>query len=246
VAPVTTVPAADIPVNVHRDFTNPQSDPARQPMRLGAGGNGQQMPPVSLYLESADTNQGTGAGLAPIGPDDPADSLKLQNVTQGVYYVRVQSTMGGYVASASCGTTDLMHDPLTIGAAGSACPIEVTLRDDPASVTGSIVTGAVPQSPQSPADASPIFIMGIPLDQPESNPLQSAVMGQGQFRLGAVPPGRYLFVASRRNVFQDMFQNLEYRNPDVLRDLTAKGTVVTLSAGQKAEIQVPLLPEEGN
>ena len=244
VAPVTAMPAVDIPVNVHRDFTNPQPDAGRQVMMPER--SGQHFPPVSLYLESADTNQGTGAGLAPIGPNDPEDNLKLQNVTQGVYHVRIQSTMGNYVASASCGTTDLMHDPLTIAAAGSGCPIEVTLRDDAATVTGTIATGAVPQSPQSPTDASPIFIMGIPLDQPESNPLQSAVMGQGQFRLGAVPPGRYLFIAARRPIFQDMFQNLEYRNPDVLRDLTAKGAIVTLSASQKANIQVPLLAEEGN
>ena len=88
--------------------------------------------------------------------------------------------------------------------------------------------------------------MAIPLDQPESNPLQSAVMGQGQFRLGAIPPGRYLFVASRRNNFQAMSQELEYRNPGVLRDLTAKGTIVTLSAAQKANIQITLLPEEVN
>ena len=246
VAPVTAVPAVDIPVNVHRDFTNPQSGSAFRPIRLGAGGNIQQMPPVSLYLESVDTNQGTGAGLAPIGPDDSEDSLKLQNVTQGVYHVRVQSTMGDYVASASCGTTDLMHDPLTVGAAGSGCPIEVTLRDDPATVTGTLATGAVPQTPQNPADAGIIFVMGIPLDQPESNPVQSAMPWQGKFQLGAIPPGRYLFIASRRNSFQSMFQDIEYRNPDVLRDLTAKGIVVTLSAGQKAEIQVPLQPEEGN
>src|ERR1039458_9002667 len=156
VAPVTAVPAVDIPVNIHRDFTNPQPDAGRRVMLSEL--NGQRFPPVSLYLESADTNQGTGAGLAPIGPNDPEDSLKLQNVTQGVYHVRVQSTMGDYVASASCGTTDLMRDPLTIAAAGSGCPIEVTLRDDPATVTGTIVTGALPQSPQSPSDGSIVLV----------------------------------------------------------------------------------------
>jgi hypothetical protein len=243
VGPVTPLPAVDVPVNIHRDFTNPQPEAGPQ---VVAQFNGQRFPPVSLYLESVDTNQGNGANLAPIGPDDPEDSLKLQNVTPGVYRVRVQPTRGGYVASATCGTTDLMRDPLTIAAAGSGCPIEVTLRDDSASVTGTIATGALPQSPQNSTDAGIIFIMGIPLDQPESYPVQSAVMGQGQFRLGAVPPGRYLFVASQRDIFQNMFQDLEYRNPDVLRDLTAKGAVVTLSAGQKANIQVPLLPEGGD
>ncbi len=243
VAPVTPLPAVDIPVNVHRDFTNPQSNAGPQFESLR---NGQRFPPLSLYLESIDTNQGTGANLAPIGPDDSEDSLKLQNVTPGVYRVRVQPTTGGYVASASCGTTDLMRDPLTIAAAGPGCSIEVTLRDDSASVTGSIVTGAAPQSPQGPTDAGIIVVMGISLDQPESNLLQSAVLGQGQFQLGNVPPGRYLFVASHQHGFQDMFLNLEFGNPDVLRDLTAKGTVVTLSAAQKANIQVPLLPEERN
>ncbi len=106
--------------------------------RPGAG-QVQRMPAVSVFLQPLASNRGSSANLAPVLPGDPDDNLKLQNVTEGVYHVNVQSMQGGYVASATCGTTDLLRDPLTVGASGSAFPIVVTLRDDAASVTGSIL-----------------------------------------------------------------------------------------------------------
>jgi len=105
--------------------------------------------------------------------------------------------------------------------------------------------------------------MGISLDRPEAEPSQSVAMGQGtslpesvslglglsmqpnQFMMPNLAPGRYLMLASR----DQLFQTVEYRNPDVLKDLLSKGTVITVSSGQKASIQIPLMagiPEEAN
>jgi hypothetical protein len=233
-APVTPLPAFEIPVSVRRDFTTQQnSSNGPNGQRFGHGGA-----PVFLNLTPVDSN-GAGATLAPFGPDASEDNLKLQNVTEGVYRVQVQSTTGGYVASATSGTTDLLRDPLTVTGAGSPFPIEIILRDDAASLTGSVQLTSTASS-SSPADSAPIYILGIPLDRPEANPLFSFAMAQNQFQLGMIPPGHYLFVASHHQLFQDV----EYRNPDVLRDLMTKGTSINLSARQKAEIQLPLMPEE--
>lgn len=233
-APVTPLPGFEIPVSVRRDFTAQQNSPnGPNGPQFGHGG-----PAVFLNLTPVDSNGG-GATLAPLQPGDSEDNLKLQNVTEGVYRVQVQSTMGGYVASATSGTTDLLRDPLTVTGAGSPFPIEIILRDDAASLTGSVEVNSTASSP-SPSDGAPIYILGIPLDRPEGNPLFSFAMQQNQFQLGMIPPGHYLFLASHRQLFQDV----EYRNPDVLRDLMTKGTAISLSAGQKAEIQLPLMPEE--
>ena len=53
-------------------------------------------------------------------------------------------------------------------------------------------------------------------------------------------PGHYLVLAAHDPQFLD---NLEYRNPDVLRDLSSKGVTVNLTGGQKADVEVPLMPE---
>jgi hypothetical protein len=251
-APVTPSPTSDIPIYVHREFTNPNPSNSNSQVfsRQGFSGQGsgqnERMPAVSVFLQPLAPNRGSNGSLAPVLPGDPDDSLKLQNVTEGVYHVNVQSTQGGYVASATCGTTDLLRDPLTVGASGSASPIVVTLRDDSASLSGTILqnSAAPTQLPTDGGPANPILVMGIPLDRPETNPLVSGVMinpsmQQGSFRMGSVPPGRYLFVAYAS---QQIFQELEYHNPEVLRDLMTKGTPVTLSAGEKTDIQVPLLP----
>ncbi len=255
-APVTPSPTSNIPIYVHREFTNPNPSSSSNVQVFSGPANvqNQRTPAVYVFLQPLASNRGSSANLAPVLPSDPDDTLKLQNVTEGVYHVNVQSTQGGYVASATCGTTDLLRDPLTVGASGSAFPIVVTLRDDAASVSGTILPGSAASTP-TPTDggpANPIIVMGIPLDRPETNPLASGVMinpsmPQGSFRIGMVPPGRYLFVASSRQIYQE----LEYRNPDILRDLMTEGTPVTLSAGQKTDIQVPLLPissqsSEGN
>ena len=247
-APVTPSPTSDIPIYVHREFTNPNSSrPNIQVFSGPVGGQdqNQRMPAVSVYLQPLAQNRGSNGSLAPVLPGDPDDSLKLQNVTEGVYHVNVQSMQGGYVASATCGTTDLLRDPLTVGASGSAFPIIVTLRDDSASITGTILhdSSAPTQAPTDGGPANPVIVLGIPLDRPETTPLFAAFMispafPQGHFQVNMAPPGRYLFVASQRQLYQD----LEYRNPDVLRDLMSKGTPVTLSAGEKTDIQVPLLP----
>ncbi len=253
-APVTPSPSSEIPVYVHREFTNQNSSGSTGQVFSGSNGRNQRMPPVSLFLQPTEFNFGSNASMAPIQAGDPDDSFKLQNVTEGSYHVNIQSMQGGYVASATCGTTDLLRDPLVVGASGSAAPIVVTLRDDSATVSGTILPGSS-TSPQQPTDggpANPIFIVGIPLDRPQANPLFAGAMtnpttGLTNFQVGAVPPGHYLFLASNRQLFQEF----EYHNPDVLRDLMTKGTPVTISAGEKTDIQVPMMPDspqsgEGN
>jgi hypothetical protein len=61
----------------------------------------------------------------------------------------------------------------------------------------------------------------------------------GSFTQPNLAPGHYLILASHD---QQALFNLEYRNPDVLRDLTSQGTTVSLSPGQKDDIEVPLMP----
>jgi hypothetical protein len=230
-APVTPVPGFDIPVSVRRDFNNPNQNANQQRQA--------NIAPVFINLQSTSGN-GFGASMAPMQPGAGDGDLKLQNVSEGVYHVMIQSTQGGYVAAASCGATDLLREPLTITGPGSASPIEVTLRDDFATITGTV---QVP-STAAPADtfAGPIYVVGVPLDRPEATPQFGIAMQQNKFQLGEVPPGHYLLLASH----QQLFQGLEYTNPDVLRTLMTEGVALTVGASEKTDIQLPLMPEGTN
>ena len=61
----------------------------------------------------------------------------IQNVSLGRYRVHVTAQMG-YVAAVSSGGLDLLHNPLVVPPGGTSSPIEITLRDDGATVDGTI------------------------------------------------------------------------------------------------------------
>ncbi|HEX9202208.1 MAG TPA: hypothetical protein VF865_21800, partial [Acidobacteriaceae bacterium] len=231
-AAINPTGTADIPIIVRRELTG------RTNVQPGFQG-----PSVSVNLQPADLSKGfmnNFTGNGPSKPGDGDDALKLQNVVEGLYRVAVFPRLG-YAASVTYGTTDLLREPLSIGASGPSGPIEVTLRDDYATLSGRLLPSTAPQT-QSPDDSDIVFVQCIPLDRPESQSLGNAAIWQGQFTMPNLPPGRYLVLASH----EQLQNGIEYRNPDVVRDLLSKGTVVTLSANQKTDIQVPLMPEEGN
>ena len=69
------------------------------------------------------------------GPAD--DSLAIEGVQPGRYWVRVDASRG-FVASVTSGTTDLQHHLLVVGPGGSSSPIEITLRDSTAELDGTV------------------------------------------------------------------------------------------------------------
>jgi len=223
---VAPLAGADLPILVHRDFT-------------GDSANLQNMegPSVNIGLQPVDSS-GTAVGSAPQQPGEGDESLRLQNVSEGRYRV-VAYPHAGYIASIASGGVDLLREPLTVGASGSAAPIEITLRDDFASLAGRVSPSDATQ-PQA-ADADPIFVQFIPLDRLEGPSWGNIVTMDRNFTMPSLAPGSYLVLASHQQM-----QNLEFRNRDVLDHLLTKGTVVALSAGQRANVQVPLMPEEGN
>ena len=73
------------------------------------------------------------------------------------------------------------------------------------------------------------------------------VANQGKFTIPNLAPGRYLVLATTNSMTNNNpMMNIEYANEDILRSYQSKGTVVTLTPGQKTDIQVPMLPEEEN
>ena len=235
-SPITLSPSSPISVIVHEQYTadNNNSQPSGPtPMELF------QRRPLNVTLRPADLNGPWVSLRNPKSRDD--QDLVLDNVQPGSYRVIVTPTHG-YVAAMSANSVDLLRQPLVVGPGGPGGPIDITLRDDAATLTGTVSS---PNSTATQSDPNTIFaILCIPLDTNSAMQMPGVVANQGKFTIPNLAPGEYLVLAMGLTQ-NNSIPAIEYQNPDVLREYQTKGTTVTLSSGQKTEIQVPLLPNPG-
>jgi hypothetical protein len=198
-----------------------------------------------LYLQATiqseeDLDRQRAASLRPpTGPND--DSLVLENVAPGRYWLRLTSSRG-YVAAATMGGVDLLHQPFVVSA-GSSTPIEIKMRDDTAEIEGTIAgvpdesaAGIASQRSQG-IPAIPVYC--IPLrDSPGQFQQLWASPTDGKFDYQMMAPGTYRVLA-----FKNGQTNLPFRDPEAMKAYDSKGQVVHLSSGEKASVQLQIIPD---
>jgi hypothetical protein len=195
---------------------------------------------LNASITSADDSEDQrGASLrSPTGPQDEA--LVLENVRPGKYWLQVD-TSRGYVASATMGGIDLLHEPFSVGS-GPASPIEVTLRDDCAQIDGTVTTLAERAATVNVGTvtgwAAEAWVYFIPLPDSPGHFQQFGVSNDGKFRYEMMAPGSYRVLA-----FANRQENLPFHDPEGMKAYEMKGPVVHLVAGQKTTIQVSLLSD---
>ena len=255
---MTLVSDASIPVVVKEEFTsadnagsmtwniNGRSTVIKGPRRY-----------LSVTLEPAD-DFGVGPQVSLRDPRRADDALVIEGAPAGSYWVRINSSRG-YPASIRSGNLDLQHQPLVVGAGGTASPIEITMRDDTAEISGT-VEGVTPPAP-GPVNAggaagaggasgdtrgwtfyAPLggqaaaHIYCIPLADSSGQFTEIWVTPDGSFVSQGLAPGAYRLLAFDREQHQ-----LEYRNPEALRPYDSKGPVVRVAGGQKEHVQLQLI-----
>ncbi|HTU35382.1 MAG TPA: carboxypeptidase-like regulatory domain-containing protein [Candidatus Acidoferrum sp.] len=158
--------------------------------------------------------------------DDRGQTLPaaIESVVPGTYSVEARPFGPFYVADLRCGTVDLLRDDLTVGSTGSMPPIDVTLRDDGAQLTGSVTQNGKP------------IQAGVVIYSPDY-PQRSQITGAGEngsFFLDNLAPGTYeVFAASNP-------YSIEFRNPAAVQNYLAHATSVTLGAGGQTSVQLEL------
>lgn len=185
-------------------------------------------------VDDGEQNRG-GSPRPPTGPND--DSLVLENLAPGRYWLRLNSSRG-YVASATMGAVDLLHEPLVVGP-GADTPIEIKMRDDTAEIDGTVTTIAAtrPASGETTEPSSPqAWVYCVPLPDSLGQFQQLAVSADGKFLSPSMAPGSYQVLA-----FAKRQPNLPYRDAEAMRAYDTKGPVIHLAAGQKAAVQVQLI-----
>lgn len=250
-APVIVLtPNGSVAVNVIEQFTSADTN------RSGSWSDGSHTftyhgPRTYLDLSAESTEdfvQRAGSLRPPTGQND--NSLVIENLPPGRYWLRSSSSVG-YVASATMGGLDLLHQPFVVGS-GSSTPIEITMRDDFVELGGRVAgVVAAPAAPggsygmvrvglgNSPIDlGSPAYIYCVPFPDSPGQFQQLGVDSEGKFDSHSMAPGAYRVMA-----FKDPQPNLPYRDAEAMKAYESKGQVVHLSAGEKTTAELQLISD---
>jgi hypothetical protein len=174
-------------------------------------------------------------------PTESSDehTLLFENVGPGRYKVRVSSPRG-YAASIESGGADLLHQPLVIGLGGGTPPIEITMRDDGAEVSGTVEETKDSRANSQPGDPNrPFrFVYLLPLgDSVLEDPPVTQFQGDS-FTLQQVPPGTYQVL-----VYPDALGDLPYGDDAAMDALKSKGQIIQVEAAQKISVKVKMITE---
>lgn len=203
-------PSISVPIQVDDETTH---DTSGNPHRVFI-----RMFPTTL---GQSFQKGTVAPRYEHGQTLPAS---IDDVAPGTYGVEARA-FGGlfYVADLRCGTVDLLRDNLTVGSSGSLPPIDVTLRDDSAQLTGTVTQ-----------DGKPVAA-GVVIYSPDYPQRSQVVRAEnGSFFSPNLAPGTYeVFAVSNPN-------SIEFRSAAAVQNYLARATSVTLGAGGQSSVQLEL------
>lgn len=233
---VTLVPSATISVNLTEEFTSAEGTGGGAQSGSFAGFQTWRGRYFTAWLESANEfeQEGSPSLRRPSGPED--ESLEIENVNPGRYWVRVDSARG-YAASLKCGETDLLHQPLVVPAGGSTAPIELTLRDDGAQIDG-IIEDVPRVSGPSPTTAfqAPPHLYLIPSHNSTGQFMEAMASPDGSFSLEQIPPADYQVLA-----LDGAQPELEYRNEEAMQKYHSWGQAVRLGPGQRLQLRLRMV-----
>ena len=205
---LTLAPAVSIPVVVRADS------------HAGSGSTfNPQRPPISAQLVPTDVTNSEAFSAF------DGDTMKLLNVDAGTYTVELRPQPPWYVQSASYGQSNALYEDITVSP-GQGYPLEVTLRDDSATVSGKI---------KVPAGTSPTVTVVI-APQPLTRQLPRVLRVTGDnFTSGGLAPGEYYIFAF------DQAGGLEFDTQDFVETYASQAAHVTLTANQTAQVQLDVI-----
>jgi hypothetical protein len=229
---IALLPNPSIAVTVHDELQSPE---LRERMFSSTGGvPDSPHRPSYVYVNlmpNDDFGYLSGASLRPArGPDD--ESMVIENVQPGTYRVDANTSLG-YIASMTSGGVDVLRKPLVVSPGSAVPPIEITIRDDGATVEGTI-EGNVPSTsivylvPQASGDGR-FRAAWISFNQ-------SGEIRTTTFRTEQLAPGSYrVFALDHQN------PELQYATEEELARYESKTQVIQVAAGDKTHVKLSVI-----
>lgn len=212
---LSMAPLASIPVEFRT--TNDTRAEASEDIPLGR-----------IFLTEEQRSGHRGSAWSEPESDTNERKIVVKRVEPGTYAVDVHPNFGYYVESARYGSIDLLTDDLIVPEGGATVTIVVVLRNDGATLNGN-VRGAGGE----PAGG---MVLLVPSRAPRL--AQVARVANGAFKISNLAPGSYRAVAIEKA------DDLEYTNPEAVRDYLAKGQDITLSSKQESRVDLELVQRE--
>lgn len=211
-------PAANIPLVIH----SPQ------------GSNPEYLQSLPLALALVPKESGPPSYNQAISPSSSqgvlpgAGQLFFPRVAPGIYELVTESPPGAslYAESATWGSTDLFRDDLVLDSAVSVSPIEVVVRDDGATLSGTISSG------------NPVPPEQVVLLTKKRKRARLVRAPAGRFEASGLAPGVYRVFAV------DGTADADYEDPAFLAKISSKIQEITLTPKQSASINLELATVE--
>jgi Carboxypeptidase regulatory-like domain len=229
------LPNVSIPVSFRVEQTRNDSAPTPQSfVARGPRGTVRQVSTPPGRVELAAQNEfSQQRRYSQVEAEDSSNNIP--NVPPGVYSVQIYPNGSYYVQSARCGSLNLLEQNLTVAAGSAAEPIEIVLRDDFASLEGSLALGADNESAMVIAipEGGQQQIRNVEVARPAAS--FDASRPGIVFEMPQLAPGTYkVFAVDRADDF-------EYGNPEVLQKYASKGREISLLPNQQAKIELELV-----
>ena len=232
-APVRLVGNASVTINVREEF---QHNTGGDESPVGVSHGRQFNTMVMLRSVAPEESGGSGQG-AQAQPVEGSDNrmLVVPNLRPGRYRVAVY-TGNAYVAAMESGGVDLLRKSLVVGMGGAVPPVEITLRDDGAEVSGTVeeATGANGNPGEKTPQLRMVYL--VPIGR-EGWPQPQIVQAfNGTFRMPNVPPGEYLALA-----YEDSPQDLPIGDEEFAKRMEGLGQRIHVEAGEKVSVRLKVI-----
>jgi hypothetical protein len=155
--------------------------------------------------------------------DQQNEPMAVKGLRPGIYHMNSGGNGAFYVESARSGDTDLLDAPLVIHPGTAPPAIQITLRDDGANLMLNCTKETKPQSCAvllAPSHGRPIILYGF---------------GSGGVSASGLAPGDYRIYAF------DYAADLEYANPEAMRDYSSKGQGVSLEPNEQKTLTIEVI-----
>jgi hypothetical protein len=184
-----------------------------------------QSPPANVEFLRVDLPLEVAAKLMDQQTDWNAEKKELQVLLEpGAFRINTYTSSKIYVASAMSGRTNLLADDLVVAPGSDAEPIELVLRDDAASLSGTVRLDGKPASAR---------VVLLPENAPRRAAFISADSG-GRFSFPELAPGRYFLLALGNGT------EIDLQDQGTLRRIQSRGEAVELQADGRASLELEL------